>query len=365
MEKWVKGKLSLFQIGVAMVILLVGLFLVEQTKSVQNTSYFTEQVEAAQLMKTSLQTIKEERLKRNIPIDNKLDPNQTGIIGEEFTKITTTLGNIDSKRTSSNPDFAALMVKYFKEINLKKGDVIAIGASGSFPGLILAALSAANTMELVPLIIYSVGSSQYGANIPEFTFVSMLDILNQEEVLPYQLLAISMGGNSDQAQDMYYPDSQETIEKIIKDSGVDSIDINSIAENIKYRMQLYEKAAAGRIIKVFINIGGATPNYGNTIDSLNYPNGLVLNGPEIPDNVERGLIFEYQNLGVPVIHLLDIRDLAIKNRLPIDPMPLPEIGSGGAYQQKTYNKMIIYLVILIEFFYIFWALKIKHKRHKE
>jgi len=71
-------------------------------------------------MKTCLETIKEEQLKRNIPIDKKLDPNQTGIMGEDFTKITTTLGNIDSKITSSNPDFAAQMVKYFKEINFKK-----------------------------------------------------------------------------------------------------------------------------------------------------------------------------------------------------------------------------------------------------
>jgi len=113
MEKWVKGKLSLFQIGVAMIILLIGIFLVEQTKSVQKTSYFAEQVEAAQLMKTCLEIIKEERLNRNIPIDKRLDPNQTGIIGEEFTKITTTLGNIDSKRTSSNPDFAALMLNCY------------------------------------------------------------------------------------------------------------------------------------------------------------------------------------------------------------------------------------------------------------
>ncbi|GAI91752.1 unnamed protein product, partial [marine sediment metagenome] len=73
----------------------------------------------------------------------------------------------------------------------------------------------------------------------------------------------------------------------------------------------------------------------------------------------RGLIFEYQNLGVPIVHLLNIRDLAVKNGLPIDPMPLPEIGEGGVYRQKSYNKAIIFLVIGMEFLYLFWALKNK------
>ncbi|GAH22597.1 unnamed protein product, partial [marine sediment metagenome] len=91
-------------------------------------------------------------------------------------------------------------------------------------------------------------------------------------------------------------------------------------------MQLYRAASNGKSIKAFVNIGGTTPNYGNTLASITYPNGLVINGPKIPDHPERGLIFEYQNLGIPIIHLLNIRDLAVKNGLPIDPIPLPEIG---------------------------------------
>jgi poly-gamma-glutamate system protein len=330
--------------------------LIEQTKFIQPTSYYTEQIQAAQLMKSSLEAIKKERLKRTISLDVGLDPNQTGIIGKEYTQLTTTLGNLEAKRTSTNPAFAALLVKYFKEANLKKGDVIAIGASGSFPALILAALSAARVLELEPLLIYSVGSSEYGANIPEFTFTQMLNSLNEKNIIPYKLLAISMGGDLDQAEGMFYPDSQDTIKKIVQDSGTLVIDADSIEENILQRMQLYKKSAKEQLIKAFVNIGGATPNYGNTNASITYPNGLVISGPEIPDHPERGLIFEYQNLGIPIIHLLNIRDLAVKNGLPIDPTPLPEIGEGGVYWRTAYNKYIIILVIAIEFFYLFWAL---------
>ncbi|MFH1939950.1 MAG: poly-gamma-glutamate system protein [bacterium] len=359
MNSWIKGKLSLIYLFWALIILLVGVLLIEQTKFVQTTSYYTEQIQAAQLMKSSLEVIKEERLKRNIPLDMGLDPNQTGIIGKEYTQLTTTLGNLEAKRTSTNPAFAALLVKYFKEANLKKGDVIAIGASGSFPALIVAALSAARVLELEPLLIYSIGSSEYGANIPEFTFVQMLDSLNKKSILPYHLLAVSMGGYLDQAEGMFYPDSQDTIKKIVQDSGTFVIDADSIEENILQRMQLYKKSAKGQPIKAFVNIGGATANYGNTNASITYPNGLVINGPKIPDHPERGLIFEYQNLGIPIMHLLNIRDLAVKNGLPIDPVPFPEIGEGGAYWRIAYNKYIIILVIGIEFFYLFWAFKNK------
>jgi len=360
MNSWIKGKLSLIYLFWALIILLVGLLLVEQTKFIQPTSYYTEQIQAAQLMKNSLETIKKERLQRAIPLDVGLDPNQTGIIGKEYTKLTTTLGNLEAKRTSTNPAFAALLVKYFKEANLKKGDVIAVGASGSFPALILAALSAARVLELKPLIIYSVGSSEYGANIPEFTFVQMLDSL-EKNILPYKLLAISMGGYLDRAEGMFYPDSQDTIKKIVQDSGTLVIYTDSVEENIQQRMQLYKRSAKGQPIKAFVNIGGATPNYGNTNASITYPNGLVINGPKIPDHPERGLIFEYQNLGIPIIHLLNVRGLAVKNGLPIDPTPLPEIGEGGVYWRITYNKYIIILVIGMEFLYLFWVLKKRHR----
>jgi len=359
MNNWVKSKLSLVCLFGGLIILFIGLILVEQTKSIRPTPYYTDQIQAAQFMKTSLEIIKEERLKREIPIDIELDPNQTGIIGKEYTRLTTTLGNLEAKRTSTNPAFAALLVKYFKKANLKKGDTVAIGASGSFPALIVATLSAARALELEPLLIYSIGSSEYGANIPEFTLVQILEGLNKKNILPYNLLAISMGGYLDQAEGMFYPDSQDIIEKITRNSGALFINTDNIEENIRYRMQLYRTAADRKPIKVFVNIGGATPNYGNTPASISYPNGLVINGPEIPDHPEKGLIFEYQSLGIPVIHLLNIRDLAIKSGLPLDPIPLPKIGEGRVYRQIVYNKSLVALIIVMEFLYLFMVLKFK------
>jgi len=342
---------------VAVLILISGLFIVEFTKSIQPTVYYHKQVEAAKLMQKCQTIIKEDRLERNLPIDLETDPNQTGLIGGEYTRLTTTLGNLSAKRTSTNPAFAALLVKYLNELNLEKGDRVAIGSSGSFPALILATLCAVKVLELKPILIYSIGSSEYGATLPEYTFVQMLEILNKNNLLPYQLSAVSMGGYLDQAIGMFYPDSQETIYKIAINSGAYFINIENIEENIKRRMAIYNEVAKGQPFKVFINIGGATPNYGNTTASITYPNGLVIDGPEIPEHPERGLIFEYQSLGMPVIHLLNIRDLAAKNGIPIDPIPLPEIGEGDVFLRINYQKPIIVLMLGVEFLYLFWIWK--------
>ena len=72
-------------------------------------SHYKKQKQAAILMKESLEKIKLARIKKGIDINKNLDPNQTAIIGNEITKITTTQGNLEAKRTATNPDFAALI----------------------------------------------------------------------------------------------------------------------------------------------------------------------------------------------------------------------------------------------------------------
>lgn len=355
MKNWIKFNLSIKKLLIAFLIFGVGFVVVESTKKRVPLSYYPVQIEAAKIMSESLGFIREEREARGIPVDEKLDPNKTGIIGEDYSQLTTTLGNLSAKRTSTNPDFSALMVKYFYQAELKKDDVIAIGSSGSFPGLIIAALSACKAMKIEPLIIYAIGASEYGATIPNFTFIEMLEILNQKDILPYQLLAVSMGGNNDQAEDMFYPNSQEVIRRIAEKSDVFFIDEGKLADSIQKRMEIYKKAADERQIKLFVNIGGASANFGNTAASITYPNGLVIHSSTIPVNPERGLIFEFQELGLPIIHLLNIRDLALSHGISIDPVPFPEIGQSMVYWEVKYRQWIIILSIFTGIFYLILA----------
>ena len=62
-------------------------------------------------------------------------------------------------RQQGGRPFAALLVRYFEEAGLEKGDTVAVGTSGSFPGLFIATLCAATEMELDTKVIASFGSS--------------------------------------------------------------------------------------------------------------------------------------------------------------------------------------------------------------
>lgn len=343
---WVKEKIPITTLLLILIIAFFGFLIIEKSKVNVKYENYNQQVKAVNLMKNSLNKIKTKRLEKNIRINEELDPNRTGIIGEEITMITTTNGNLAAKRTATNPDFAALMVRYFNEIGLKKGDPIAIGASGSFPSLILATLSAAKVMELKPILIYSFGASMYGANIPDFTFWHMLN--NIQSLLPYQPIAVSLGGENDQANYMFFEESKPTLMNLAKKTNLPLIYEDKLANSIEKRMELYQKHAGDKKIKSFVNIGGASANFGAVINaSLSFPNGLVLNPPKrIPSSDNRGLIYEYAARGLPIIHLLNIRDLALKNGLAIDPNPLPETGESAVYYRVKYNKKYITLLIL-------------------
>ena len=346
MRSWVKYKVSQKYLVFALLIVTIGLLLTKITIVKTPTDYYQLQYKAAQIMSQAIEIISEERQARQIPIKEQLDPNRTGLIGEEYNELTTTLGNLEAKRTSTNPDFAALLVKYFQQAGLISEDVIAIGSSGSFPALLLAALSACKAMGITPITIYAIGASEYGANIPDFTFIDMLKVLNEKNILDYKLAAVSMGGNQDQAKGLFFPESKKTIIDIANKSGAYLIDTEELGTNIQKRLDIYQTEARGKEIKLFINIGGASANFGDTNQSLNIPNGLVRKVSEISNSAVRGLIFEYLEKKIPVIHLLNIRDLALKNGIPIDPIPLPEIGQSEIFFLYNYQKWIIVLIIL-------------------
>ena len=75
-------------------------------------------INASRLMERSLQKIK----KDDKEIDSSYDPLETGVVyfknGLE--------GNLDSKLTTLNPNFAGLVVDMFIKANLEEGDNIAV-----------------------------------------------------------------------------------------------------------------------------------------------------------------------------------------------------------------------------------------------
>lgn len=261
----------------------------------------------------------------------EIDLNATGLIGPEWTPLTTTPGLEDAKRTSLDPNFAALLTRYFKDAGLEAGDRLAVGTSGSFPGLVIATLCAATEMGLDTDVIASYGSSMYGATRLEFNVMRIMSILKENGIIDYELLAVSPGGNNDYGESALWPDSRDTIAAMAAETGVEYIDYNDIEKSIARRLELF-----GEDVDCFVNIGGASANSGTSAYTLDFPNGLVLDPPKIPTTPNRGLMYEYAARGIPVVNMLNVRELATDNGIAFDPVPLTQPGDGGVYYDIAY-----------------------------
>ncbi len=290
-------------------------------------------VEASRLMAESEAAIKECREAAGVPIDPKTDPNRTGLIGIEMSPITTTLGNIEAKRTTTNPNFGGLAALLLNEAGVRSGDTVAIGASGSFPALIIAVLAAAKAMDLRPLLIVSLGASEWGANNPAFTWLDMADCLKSKSILDVKPIALAVGGGEDVGRDMS-PDGRRELEEKIRRTGIAFIEEPDLEANVRARLSAYEAAAAGRPLRLFVNVGGGTANIGTNAGILKLRPGLVRDVP-VPPAGERGVLQAMAMQGIPVVHLLNIPGLAEAYGLPWDPKPLPRPGEGLLYGRAT------------------------------
>lgn len=348
-KAFVRSKIRLRYLLAALAAALAGFALLLATKSAGPYPAYDTQLRAARRMALAESVLKTALVGEGIGIEADLDPNSTGLIGPEWTALTTTLGNLEAKRSTLNPNFAALLVRWFHEAGLRPGDTVAIGASGSFPGLVIATLCAAEEMGLAPIAIASFGSSMYGATRPEFTVPRMMRILSDSGIVRESLIAVSPGGDQDHGESALYDDARATIAELARASGVEYIDCDppDIAESIARRLRLYDEGAQGGRIKCFVNIGGASPNSGTSAYTLQFPQGLVLKPPRIPSSADRGLVYEFASRGIPVINLLNVRLLAGRNGLPYDPIPLPRAGDGDVYMIVRYRAFIVFVTVAV------------------
>ena len=299
---------------------------------------------ASGIMEEALAALRKCQSERGLHLDTENDPNQTGLIGFESSPLTTTIGNLEAKRTTTNPNFAALVVFLFKKAGVERGDTVAVGASSSFPALIVATLSAAKVMNLHLLMINSLGASQWGANSTDFHWLDMLNCLLKSGIFSFQPIALSLGGEKDKGEDMS-PEGRSFLLDEMNKSGFLFIDEPDLRSNVEARMRLYEKSAGANKIKAFINIGGSWANMGTDAEVLKLEPGLV-KIRKLPPLGNRGIIFEMASRNIPVIHLLFVRGLVEKYGLSWDPVPLPRPGKERIFQRAR-EKQPLFLVLSI------------------
>lgn len=336
------GRISLLSLLVVTALTVVLMILELNSKTRVKTPFHDEKVTAAELTARCFQTIRLATTTDNIPIDRINDPNETGLIGLQYSPITTERGDLSAKLTSTNPNFAALIVDYLRAARVRPGDTVAVSFTGSFPALNIAVLSALKVMDIQPIIITSVGSSMWGANRPALTYLDMERVLIEHNLLPFKTYAASVGGEDDIGRGLS-PEGRQSIIDAITRNGVQALNSKSIEDAINQRILLYSHG-----IKAFINVGGAVTALLATDAAPGFiPPRQVKNG--------RGLVAEFSRAGIPVINLSDIVNLANEHDLPIAPIPMPDVGTGKLYFEYRYSvvQAILYLVVLCIVLFVF------------
>ncbi len=255
------------------------------------------------------------------------DAVRSGMIGVEWSPLTTTAGTLDAKRATTAPGWVPLFRRWYRELDLQPGDRVAISSSASFPALFYAARLAAESLGLETQSVISLTASNYGANLPGFDYWAMEEALRRRDVLPPSVLGVTPGGHGDAGLDLE-AEAREALRLRIeaiaeRRDGPAVIWPGSLDESREFRRRLLLEQAPP---DVYVSIGGHVTGYGTGARVLSVPRGLVrpdtLSSGALPESV----LGDALRLGIPVLNVLDIRGimadegLAPGSEAPLEPL---------------------------------------------
>jgi poly-gamma-glutamate system protein len=238
----------------------------------------------------------------------------SSLIGAEMTPITTTLGNLEAKRIATSAARARALALRLHQAGLRRGDVVAAGLSGSFPGLDLALVVACESLDLDLIAVSSVTASSWGANQPGFTWPEIEARLINARVIRRATIAVTVGGAGDRALDLDV-DGRREAERIAnavsRRLAVPLLAPANFDEAVTGRLDAYRRASAGRPIQLYANVGGTEASLGRSAAVLRLRNGFL---PGVPFDFsrDRGVMARFAERGVGVLTLLNVRDLALR-----------------------------------------------------
>lgn len=378
---WHRKFISRYIIVFLSAFMIISLYIVEKNLVVETKGY-TQKLQAAELTDNAFEFTQRFFMSKGYLCKTMGDVSCTGLIGLSMTEITTDSGDLYAKRSSVNPNMAAIFVEWLSELDLKEGDTVAVQATGSYPALDIAMLAAIKTLKLKPLIIFSAGASQFGANRPGFTWPDIYHNLVEKGLFDYDILGITLGGSHDNGYGMT-PGAILKLNDAIKRNGYKVINIpytHATDTSIATRMKMYKEAAGtDNKIKAYINVGGNMASIGlkqpqiksSDIDSINEnkkskksttsssDDESIIKLPSFPTGVTKSLPPEYKTVnsvavdflkeGVPVINVRDINSSIIKKYgMVYNPSTVTPPGHGAVFAQKKYNTILAAILLVID-----------------
>ncbi len=335
---------------VAFLVLMAGTaFSVTFVRKQQPLPYSDAMEASVGLTKRMFGVIELLKKERNIISDAHSNVPYNFMIGDEWSEITTTLGSLEAKETSTNPDFSALIVRLLHEAGISHGDKVGVILSGSFPSLAISVLAALQTMDIEAVVMSSLGASTYGANQPGATWIDMETALKGNG-LKVQSVLVSAGAGNDSGEGLS-PEGLSIISNAAYRNGVDLYIPATLHESIIKRSEIFREAD----IKLLINIGGNETALGNCTHSTTIPNGLQ-HGMTWCNDWDRGLISILNESGIPFINMLDIKDLASRYGMAVSPGK-EYSASTNLYNTTITNKILLAIVLAASLIPLFFLIR--------
>lgn len=293
-------------------------YIVSNSKTYINNFNIDKKYLAVDIMVESINIIK-----KNKSISES-DIYKTGLIGDANSDITTIQYKdsliLQSKIATTNPNFSAFIIDLLEESNLEKGDSVAVSMTGSFPGANIAVLSACKALGLNPVIISSLGSSSWGANTINYSWLEIEKKLNDNDILNYQSIGCSIGGENDLGDNLS-DDGIELIEEIIAESDVLFINESNLDKNISKKINLFDEIMN---YSAFINIGGNASSLGPGKGKGSIKGGII--NPILKDDsseiyfdnenselfykdFKKSISYHFLDKNIPVINIKNINSL--------------------------------------------------------
>lgn len=355
--KWREGKVpNTHLLGLA-VLSLVVFGVAERTARRELQPRYELKMSAVRDAVLSQRAIADELRRQGLTIDSTNDPWRTGLIGEEHTIITSDRGVNTAKVLATNPNAAAAFVDLLSRARVHKGDRVAIGLTGSMPGWNIAMLCACKAMDVTPVIIASVGASDWGANRPTLTWLDMERVLREADILPYRSVAASLGGGGDKGRGMA-PAGRLSIRETIAANGVTLVDGGTLESNIATRMKIYAEHEGHDRYAAYINIGGGVASLGGSYNNEIIPSGYSRRLPPANYPID-AVINRMSRAGVRVINLTNVMWISKRYGLPVvvGPNP-PEIGSGALFYKERYDITITSILTLLLAIVVFATIRL-------
>ncbi len=354
---WRPARVSRLVHVLVAVIAVATLLSAERFQVVHVQPHFDVKLEAANRMRRGMEVLRIHRVRNVARIDREVDPTDSGLLGQASSSTTTSTGSLEAKRTTANPNWGAVVVDLLLEAGVRKGDLVAVGVSGSFPALNLAALTGADVLGLEVVTITGVGASSFGANFPSFTWLDMERLLVQGKVIPGSSVAASLGGTQDRA--LGIPSSgRKRLREAIQRNQIAFIEADDQVASIDRRMEIYRESAAGRRFSAYVNVGGSLVSIGPKSVKRLYRPGVNRRANPRGIGVD-SVMMRFLRDGVPVVNLSKVLSLADRYGLPVEPTELPPVGTGLVFEKREHSRPLLAGLLLFLLSTLYGLLKLE------